>query len=453
MGRSLRLRLILAALASIVVALVIAGIGIATIFERHVIRRVEAELDAHLKLLAGEVAFGVDGVLALAREPSDPRFNDPLGGLYWQVSEDRDGASLRSRSLWDHVLELPPRTGPPGAVALHDIAGRGGARLLVGERLVGYAVDGATRPVRIAVAIDRSDIVKAREEFTSDAMQSLVLLAFVLMVAAWMQIAVGLQPLEAVRRSVNRVRSGRQPRIAVDEPSEVMPLVAEVNSLLDAQDKAIEQARRRAADLAHGLKSPLQVLAMDAERLRSRGEAQLADEIEELAEGMRRHIGRELSRVRLQPRSAAATLRTPVGPVVEQLVRTLARSPMGQALHFDIAIPTVTVAAIPLEDLTELIGNLLDNAVKWATSEVHVRAETGPGLALVIEDDGPGVSPELLASLGERGVRLDETVEGTGLGLAIASDIVEAYGARLAFGNRDQGGFRVTLTQPAQAAV
>ena len=448
MGKSLRLRLVLAAVLSIALALVIAGFGVATLFERHVIRRVEAELDTHLRLLASEVAFAVDGALQLAREPSDPRFQEPLSGLYWQVSDEATGVRLRSRSLWDHDLELPRRAGPSGAVERHDIAGRGGGTLLVVDRLVGYAAGSESHAVRIAAAIDRRDIVKAREAFTSDAMQALVLLAFVLIVAAWMQITVGLQPLEAVRQSVNRVRSGKQPRITVDEPTEVMPLVAEVNSLLDAQDKAIEQARRRAADLAHGLKSPLQVLAMDAERLRARGEAQMADEIEDLAAGMRRHIGRELSRARLQPWVATTSLRTPVGTVVDSLVRTLARSPKGQAVRFDVAVPSDAVAAMPMADLTELAGNLLDNAVKWAAAEVRVRVEPGPDLVLVIEDDGAGVSPEMLARLGQRGVRLDETVEGTGLGLAIASDIAEAYGARIAFSNRETGGFRVTISQP-----
>ena len=447
MGRSLKLRLALAAILSIVLALAVGGLGLAFIFERHVVRRVGIELEAHLRQLAAEIAFAGDGSLQIAREPSDPRFNEPLSGLYWQALDEGNGQSLRSRSLWDQSLLLPPRRAGPGVIEQHVIPGSSNYKLFVSERTVAYSDKAASRVVRLAIAVDRRDIVRARTAFARDAAQLLALLALVLMAAAWTQIVVGLRPLEALRRSVNRVRSGDQPRIDVDRPTEVMPLVAEVNSLLDAQDTAIERARRRAADLAHGLKTPLQVLAMDAERLRTKGETQLADEIDELAAGMRRHVGRELSRARLQSWASTMALRTSVKDAVDQIVRTLSRSPKGQAMQFEIDIAPETTAAMPPADLTELIGNLLDNAVKWARSEVRVRAANGPGLTLVIEDDGPGVSPELLASLGKRGVRLDETVEGTGLGLAIAIDIVEAYGASITFGNRDTTGFRVTIRQ------
>lgn len=453
MGRSLRLRLVLAAIFSIALALAVAGVGLALIFERHVVRRVGVELDAHLRQLADEIAFAADGTLQLSRDPSDPRFNDPLSGLYWQALDEGNGQRLRSRSLWDQSLVLPPRRADLGVVERHVIPGLSQYNLLVAERTVAYTDKAANRIVRLAIAVDRRDIVRARTAFASDAAKLLGLLALVLMAAAWTQIVVGLRPLEAVRRSVNRVRSGDQPRIAVDRPTEVMALVGEVNSLLDAQDAAIEQARRRAADLAHGLKTPLQVLAMDAERLRAKGEAQMADEIDELAAGMRRHVGRELSRARLQSWASTIALRTPVAESVNQIVRTLARSPKGQTMNFEIDVAADATAAIPSADLTEMIGSLLENAVKWAKSEVRVQAFNAPGsasvpgLTLVIEDDGPGVSPELLASLGKRGVRLDETVEGTGLGLAIAIDIVDAYGAQIAFGNREPTGFRVTITQ------
>lgn len=447
-GKSLRLRLLVIAVASILLALVIAGIGLAAIFERHVLRRVEAELAGHLRQLAGEVAFGEEGQLQIGREPAESRFHAPLSGLYWQVTDTHTGTRLRSRSLWEHALQLPQQTKPVGTIQFYQLTGPSGATLHVADRVIDYGGDAPDRVVRLAVAVDRADIVSAREEFTLDATRSLALLAIVLLIAAWMQIIFGLRPLEAVRRSVNQVRSGHQPRITVDEPTEVMPLVAEVNSLLDAQDKAIEAARRRAADLAHGLKSPLQILTMDAERLRARGENKLADEIEELAEGMRRHVSRELTRARLQPWAGIAPSRASVAGVIDQLTRTLARTPKGQAVRFDVVIAPDVVAAMQSEDLTEMCGNLLDNALKWAAGEVRVRAVVEHQIELTIEDDGPGVTPELLTRLGQRGLRLDQTVEGTGLGLAIAIDIAEAYGARLTFANRSMGGFRATVTLP-----
>ena len=448
MGKSLRLRLAVAAALSIVMALVIAGFGLAAIFERHVIRRVEAELETHLRQLAAEIAIAPDGTLLVQRQPSDPRFESPLSGFYWQAELEGGQAALRSRSLWDHALELPARKAAPGIVESHVVPGPGATTLMAATRTIAYPRDNDRSLVRLAVAIDRADIVQARRDFVDDVSVSLLLLSVVLIIASWMQIAIGLQPLEAMRQNVNRVRSGHDARLGVEEPTEVMPLVAEVNSLLDAQDKAIEQARQRAADLAHGLKTPLQVLTMDAERLRAKGEGEMASEIEELAAGMRRHVGRELSRARLHPSGKAVPHRTGLADAVERLVRVLARGPRGPHLRFEVDIADDAMVAMSPSDLIELVGNILDNAVKWAESLVQVRARLGTEVQLSIEDDGQGVSPDLLDKLGRRGVRLDQSVEGTGLGLAIACDIVDAYGARITFGNRTPKGFSVTIAFP-----
>ena len=448
--RSLRLRLVLAAALSILVSLVIGGIGLAALFERHVIRRAEIEIDTHLRQIAGEVAFSSEGTLELSRSPSDARFDIPLSGIYWQIEDDRTGARIRSRSLWDHVIALP--SGDEGREATHRyvLPGPDGGQLLVGERHVKYDEDGREHELKIAVAVDRRDITNARQQFVTDVTLSLMLLAGVLIVAAWSQIAIGLRPLEAVRRSVVAVRAGRQSRLEVDEPAEVMPLVAEVNNLLDAQAEAITRARSRAADFAHGMKTPLTALTSLSERLRDKQEAGIADEIEAIATDMLRHTNWELSKARLQSAGHSHPPRVMVRDVIERVVRTLSIGPKGQALAWHTEIPADAAINMPIEDVAELFGTLLDNAVKWAATEVRVLAETPDGLKITIEDDGPGVTPELLQRLGRRGERLDETVEGTGLGLAIATEIIEAYGGSLVLGNRQPHGFKVTVRQPVR---
>jgi signal transduction histidine kinase len=448
-GKSLRLRLALAATISIALALLLAGFVLSALFERHVNRHVEAELDGWLLRFATEVGFTPEGALQLGQAPGDPRFEQPFSGHYWQIDDDREIAKLRSRSLWDHVISLPKRSGKRhrGSAAVHShlAAGPQESSLLVRERYIAYPSEGQRREVRIMVALDRKQIIDTRRAFAGDITLPLALLAGILMLASLVQIVVGLRPLEALRRSVMAVRSGERKRIEVDEPEEVMPLVAEVNSLLEAQSAAIERARTRAADLAHGLKTPLTVMALDAERLRQKGETALADEIEDLASGMRRHIGRELTRARLD---STARVKAPVAvrDVLDGVTRTLSRTPKGAQIKWTVDVPASASAAMREEDLAELIGNLLDNAVKWAESEVRITAARGP-LALVIEDDGPGVTADQLDRLGERGIRLDMGVEGTGLGLAIARDILDAYGGTMAFANRAPHGLNVTVRQ------
>ncbi|WP_244635372.1 HAMP domain-containing sensor histidine kinase [Methylosinus sp. C49] len=225
--------------------------------------------------------------------------------------------------------------------------------------------------------------------------------------------------------------------------------MAEVNSLLEAKAKAVESAKARAANLAHALKTPLAILATDAERLRKDGRDEIADELQELAFGMRRHINGELSRARLQSLAGSPVQATSLRNVVESLTRAFMRTPRGGALSWRLDIPADVTIGMGVEEATELFGALLENAVKWAATEVHVSAERERVLSILDDDDGPGVPPEKLVELGQPGVRLDEKTEGTGLGLSISSDIVDAYGGQIRFGTRSPHGFQAIITLPA----
>ena len=356
---------------------------------------------------------------------------------------------VRSRSLWDHVLPLPPDALQPGVMHSHDMPGPQGATLLVREQLVIYTAPSGTRAMRIAVALDRQDIALARDQFAGDMRPALILLALVLMAAAWAQVSIGLRPLEAVRRGVNAIREHRRRRLEGGFPDEVMPLVAEVNELLEAQESAIERARTRAGDLAHGLRTPLTVLSGDARKLRERGEEEIAAEIEELALSMQRHIDRELARTRTAQQAAQGKLSAELGPVVDRLITALRRTPRGEALAWSLDIPEGLVVTAEAADLAEIAGILIDNAVKWATASVHVTAcRDDEVVTLAVRDDGKGVPDEMLAALGRRGARLDEQIPGTGLGLAIAREILEAYGGELELANDPEGGIRATARLP-----
>lgn len=444
---SLRLRLAAAASVSLGVALLLAGFGLTELFERHVIRRVNGELETHVRQLAANVVIAEDGVLQISRALADPRFSVPLSGLYWQIEDESTGAKLRSRSLWDHVLALPADPLEIGTVHHHRLMGPASATLLVAERRLNFPSQ-KEHQLRIATAVDEREVLDAKTAFVADIFKSLLLLAAILLISAWVQITIGLKPLEALRRSVAAVRSGTRNRLTVVGPEEVMPLVAEVNALLDEKSQTIERAKTRAADLAHGLKTPLTVLMSDADRLKQKGETEIGTEIEDVIDGMRRHIERELSRARLHARALQPVASCSVGEVCARLVRVLSRGPEGTKLDWHVDVASDVLVGIGADDLSELLGAVLENAAKWARTDVGISAAAGNPVQIRIDDDGPGVPPSQLAEICRRGVRLDQKVDGSGLGLAIASDIAEAYGGRISFEARQPTGLGVIVSLP-----
>jgi signal transduction histidine kinase len=478
--RSLRFRLLAAAAGSIALALLVAGLGLTALFERHVERRLETQLDDNLGQILAHLKATPDGRVLFDLALADPRFQTPLSGLYWQIQDQDRPTLLRSRSLWDAVLTLPGDTLADGALHRHDLVGPGGQALLAVERQVVFRPESEGRRLRVAVALDRQELTQARRAFAADMAPYLVLLGAVLMVSAWVQVRVGLAPLDAVRQGLKSIRSGAARRLPADYPDEVVPLVEEFNALLDGRDGAIERARAWTADLAHGLKTPLVVLAADAQRLRDAGQPELADDLDGLAQTMRKRVDRELIRARIRARIparipvqnaaqppaqgdppgfrggaglGAADLGADLPATLDRVVRTLQRTPTGSRLLWDLDGPEALRVPMLSEDLMELLGNVLENAATWAASRVVVRVSAADPVVVRVEDDGPGVPEGALEVLGQRGLRLDERIPGSGLGLAIAQDICDAYGAELAFGHGAQGpgsgGLVVTLSLSA----
>lgn len=468
--RSLRFRLLLAAAVSITLALIAAGVGLSTLFERHVTRHQEARLAQSLDQILGNLGLDAEGRIRLSGTPADPRYEIPLSGLYWQIQDDRHPTLLRSRSLWDQMLNLPGDDVPDGVLHRHDLGGPAGQSLLVLERRVLFRPESEARPLRVAVALDRRELAAARRDFAIDMLPYLVVLGLALVLAAWLQVRVGLAPLERLRRGVRAIRSEGLGRLTPDHPAEVLPLVEELNALIATQEGAVERARAWTADLAHGLKTPLVALAADAERLRALGQSELADDLEQLAQTMRRRVDRELIRGRIRARQSGPTGSGPrgvaagpapaadLGTCLDGVIRTLARTPQGDAVDWDLECPPDIRVALAPEDLTELLGNVLENASQWARGRVAVRATQADALTagvtrqgwveVRVEDDGPGVPGSALGLLGQRGLRLDQSSQGYGLGLAIVQDICEAYGARVELAPGGLGGLGVRLQLP-----
>ena len=430
---SLRLRIFAGAAISIALALFLTGVALVQLFERQVRARVVAELENDLLQLVGVVEFGADGKVSVKRTLADPRFGEPYSGRYWRIDFAGPGAAatrqpMRSRSLWDADLDPVNPQGPEGE------------KLVVVAREISLDNGGKPLALWLTVAAHDDEVQRPLEQLRDQLVLSLGLIGSVLTLGAWIQATVGLSPLVTLRHRLADVSSGEAQHLTGEFPSEVAPLVNELNAVLEMREKSMERARRRAGDLAHGLKTPLTVLSAIARDVRAHQLDRQAAEIDEQAGAMYHHVERALARARLS--SGRGHAATGLGAIVDRLLVTLQRLPEAEDLDFDVDLPPGQTVLIEASDLTELLGNLLDNACKWARSQVRVRYAAP---CLTIEDDGPGVPDEDLETIAERGRRLDESKRGSGLGLSIVGDIADIYGLQVVYGRSSLGGLKVEI--------
>lgn len=445
---SLRFRISIAAALSIISALTLSGFCLALLFERHVVRHSDSELSVHLKQLAATFRLTVAGEPILEQPLADKRFQTPLGGLYWLVIEESRPV-LYSRSLWDQTLKLPAGPLGPGILSRDEIVGPNDTLVIVLHRTVILNGPSGDRQFRLAVAIEKEEITRTIQAFVTELVVSLGLVAAVLLAAAWTQIAVGLKPLDQLRRGLNDIRTGEHPRLDGRFPSEVQLLVDELNALLDARDDTVQRARARAGDLAHGLKTPLAILTVEGRALREAGQDESAEEIEIQVGAITRHVERELARTRARGLGGTLAANTRIKPAISRLVAVMRRLPRGGNLNWITSVPKDLSLDLDPQDFDDVIGNLLDNARKWARSKVEFLCqETADEILLVVEDDGVGVPDERIISMLKRGGRLDESKPGAGLGLSIVRDILDVYGADLVIENLEKSGLRATIHLP-----
>jgi signal transduction histidine kinase len=280
---------------------------------------------------------------------------------------------------------------------------------------------------------------------------SMLTLTGVIIVAAGVSvIRRGLSPFRVLRERLSDVRDGRSARLAGDYPSEVVPLVDDLNSLLEERERRVARAVAKAGDLAHGLKTPLAVLAKDIDGADTAGQHDLAASMRRQVERMRRQIDWHLAQARATAAGPAGA-RANIGDCARGLARALERLYADRALAITVDVPADVTARVPVEDLEEMLGNLLDNACKWATSRVSVTAALQPSRIVIdVDDDGTGIEPAMRDLVLSRGVRADEAAPGSGLGLAIVRELAGAYGGSVALDRSPAGGVRARLTVPAQ---
>ena len=278
------------------------------------------------------------------------------------------------------------------------------------------------------------------------------------MAAGFITVRRGIAPLAEMRRRLAAVRHGSAARVDGTYPSEVQPVVSELNGLLDHQERAIVRAQAKAGDLAHGLKTPLAILTQESERARTAGHADLASAIDEQVDRIRRQIDYHLAHARAAASGAMPGARSVVVESAQSLARTLLRLHADRGLTISVLTPPDHAVRCQREDLDEMLGNLLDNACKWARSRVIVTSAIRPPeggsdndrmVDIFVDDDGPGIEASMREAVLQRGVRADEAASGSGFGLAIVGDLAGVYGGGIVLSESPSGGLRARLRLPA----
>ena len=455
-ANSLALRLFLSATAWAVVILLITGVVLSSLYRQAVERAFDRRLGVYLRTLVADVASPEEGADKYPQTLGEPLFELPLSGWYWQVTRlDPGKTEVRaSRSLWDgglpHLQHLGVAASPDGSREGY-VPGPEDQRLRLVERNIDLGDEGH---YLVGVAGDAAEISEETRSFDHALIITFSILAAVLLLTTTFQVRFGLAPLKRITDGLAAIRSGSAERLTGKFPEEIAPLARETNALIEANKEIVERARTHVGNLAHALKTPLSVMVNEAT---AHGSEPFAQKILEQADIMRDQVARHLERARLAARLTVVGSVTEVAPVATALARTMEKIYRDKNLAIEVHADDKAQFHGERPDLEEMMGNLVDNACKWASSRVTVeivreRLDSAKGrqvVRIIVDDDGRGLSPSEREQVAKRGQRLDETKPGSGLGLSIVVELAALYGGGLALGNAPLGGLRAELVLPA----
>jgi signal transduction histidine kinase len=428
------------------------GLALSAFFSQQATDRFDEGLSEDvLNLVAGAT---VDDQGQVDAPPlTDERSARTYSGKYWEMAISAPGgglkATVRSRSLMDEAMPPPPGgaavlAAAQGKTIFYNSAGPLNQRLRVAAEQV--RISNAAGPVIFLVAEDRRPIDANIRTFATAIAAALAVLLAMLIAGVMLQVRVGLRPLFDLRREVAAVRTGKTDRVVGEYPAELEPLASELNALVAHNQDVVERQRTHVGNLAHALKTPLTVMAAEAEAQ----PGALAEVVARQAELMREQVDHHLRRARAAARPQGGGERAAVAPVLEELSLTLERIFRDKGVEVDWRAPDDLFFHGERQDLLELAGNVMENACKWCRARVRVVARVGPPgrLTLTVEDDGPGLAAEDRLEVLQRGARLDETAPGSGLGLSIVDELARAYGGGLDLADSSLGGLKATLMLP-----
>lgn len=456
---SLAFRLFAASALWTLIVLPLTGWVLNSIYRQEVERVFDLRLDnAWLALINLSVSPGS----LTPREPGatefgDASYNVPFSGWYWQI-ESADPVkteTLISPSLQGEHLTFPASTTvkPDAQYSAADAQGPQGERIRMFSKLLTFGEAAAAHHYRYIVTGNLTEADVTLQRFRGTLILALSLLGAGLVGATLFQVRYGLRPLRAIEHGLSDIRSGKAMRLEGDYPDEIVPLQRELNALLTSNQDVIERARTHVGNLAHALKTPLSVLTNEARN----DSSALGRKVVEQTAVMRDQVQHHLDRARMVARTGTLGGVTDVKPVVEALTRVLGRINSEKGLELVAKCPDKLVFQGEKQDLEEMLGNLMDNACKWAKSRIEITAALVPGskrgvpamLTIEVHDDGPGLSDAERAEAKQRGKRLDETKPGSGLGLSIVTELTGLYRGRLDLDRAKLGGLAARLTLPA----
>ncbi|WP_291826969.1 sensor histidine kinase [Bosea sp. (in: a-proteobacteria)] len=448
---SIGARLFISAAVCCALVLMLAGVGLTTFYRRSAERGFDERLSVYIKELIADLAAPPETERQAIGDLGEPRFDLPLSGWYWQIIRlDGERPTIRaSRSLVGGQLpKLLDQPIVPNARGIREsyISGPDDRSLRILEREIDVGEDGR---FTVAVAAPSDELDADIRDFRFALTMTFVLLGLALVASTIVQVRFGLRPLARLRSAVGMVRTGETPRIVGQYPPDLAPLAGELNLLIDANHEILDRARTQVGNLAHALKTPLSVVLNEAEA----GEGHLAETVKTQAAVMRDQVQYYLDRARAAALSGALGGVTEVVPSLDALIRTFAKISQGRGIAGSHSVSTGVRFRGDRQDFEEMLGNLLDNAFKWAESSVAVSLDPAPAgsgrIVLLIDDDGPGLPDDARADMLKRGRRLDEGTPGSGLGLSIVVDLAKLHGGELSLERSPLGGLRARLTLPS----
>ncbi len=432
--------MILTAAAWITILLIGGGAALDRVLTTSVEQNFDNQLEYVLTAMIASAEIGPDGEIRMNRPLGDQRFLEPNSGLYWQIT-GAGAMPFPSRSLWDRALS-PPVEHNDQTVHFRNSNEFADEPLRIAERAIKLPDSDVAWTFMVAQSRDSLDaqITQLRSVLVT----SFLLLALGLIILAALQTFYGLWPLRAVRMAIAQMRSGRESRVTDALPDEVMPMVNELNALLDHNEKQAEESRRHAGNLAHALKTPLTVIMNSA----TAQSPDLAETVIREATTMRRQVDHHLARARAVGRRGHSHSRAQVWESLESVERAVGR--LYSHVRLDMAGDKTLAARVERQDLDEILGNLIENAAKYGGGSVFVTVEDSADFVeMIVEDDGQGIPESERERLFDRGARLDTGKPGTGLGLAIVRDVVDIYGGTVELEeSEDLGGLLVRLKLP-----
>lgn len=449
--KSLKGRLLITAGLWMALVLSVGGLVLSGTFQNYLESEFDQKLARTLDSMVGASELSPDGFVRFTRALSDQRFVEPYSGWYWQISTTGQRA-FRSRSLWDQELPIDPNKAALFP-RIYVTSGPDDQNLRIIWQDI--QLQGSEQVFRYLVAGDMAEITNQMGNFNKLLLYSLSALGAGLLAALFLQVTVGLLPLRKIRRALSDIRTGKATRLNQPFPPEIQPLANEMNEVLDHNDHVVERARTHVGNLAHALKTPISILQNEIQK--GGGEDYL-DLVERQIEVMQSHVEHHLRRAQLLGRARVIGKSASLDKAIREVSNAIEGifQEKNLKISFDLTV-NLKFAGLK-QDLDELLGNLLDNAAKWAKSSIHIKTTITQGshnlekdvhyFNLIIEDDGPGVDKEKRSKLFERGLRLDEKTPGSGLGLAIVKDIVELYGGEVDMDEAEMGGLKVSLILP-----